>query len=414
MRFLDNDKKREGKRTEIQEKIENFVNLFQPLEDDLIVMTDFFTKAYYIEVHILAQKMIGLGTIDVPLDPEEQSEYRANREVVEDHDAFLRMQEDAINGRTFSNIVAEFNTAFNEDKPLKIIGGQHRFIAIREALEKDIDHYHGIKLYFGLNIEQRLDVQLISNTNIAVASDLLDRMFETLKGPELRNWCQSTGLLLEGQDFSDKKQRTSHITVRLARTFIMSYIEGRKNKKKNYDKVNPTPIIAKTGSVDEAWETIRTNEKDLWSDTKILEAARQFAKLHLKQKEFFERKKKNTLEFAYKAFNYSVLSSWAYIAGILEENEVRLKRHFELSMAEGGDPLNASALQKGRHKTDPDNYRGLGTRTDKKELGRLSELFFLQAEKGSGLNAALVDLAIKKYHAKLATLEVQEAEQKIA
>lgn len=376
-------------------------------------MTDFFTNAYYVEAHIPAKKMIALGTIDVPLDPDEQSEYRANRDVVEDHDAFVRMKEDANRGRTFSNIVAEFNTAFNEDRPLKIIGGQHRFIAIKEALEKKIDHYHGIKLYFGLNVEQRLDVQLISNTNIAVASDLLDRMFETLKGPELRNWCQSTGLLLEGQDFSDRKQRTSHITVRLARTFIMSYIEGRKNKKNNYEKVNPTPVIAKTGSVDEAWETVRTNEKDLWTDAKILEAAKEFAKLHLKQQGFFE-KKKTALEFAYKAFNYSVLASWAYIAGILEDNDVRLKRHFNLSDIEGSDPLNASAMAKGRHKTDPENYRGLGTRADKKELGRLSELFFLQAEKGAGITSALVDLAIKKYHAKLATLEVEEAEQKIA
>ena len=413
MIFLDNDKRRKTKRTEIQAIIEKFVGLFQPLEKSLIVMTDFFTNAYYIEVHVLAQKMIGLGTIDVPLDPEEQSEYRANREVVEDHDAFIRMREDAQQGRTFSNIVAEYNIAFNEDKPLKIIGGQHRFLAIREALDKYVDHYHGIKLYFGLNVEQRLDVQLISNTNIAVASDLLDRMFETLKGPELRNWCQSTGLLLEGQDFSDKKQRTSHITVRLARTFIMSYLEGRKNREKSYDKVNPTPLIAKTGSIDETWEAVRTNEEDLWTDKKILEAAKQFAKLHLKQSGFFE-KKKNAVEFAYKAFNYSVLASWAYIAGILEDNAVRLKRHFDLSMAESGDPLNASALAKGRHKTDPENYRGLGTRADKKELGRLSELFFLQAEKGAGINTSLVDLAIKKYHAKLATLEVLEAEQKIS
>lgn len=218
--------------------------------------------------------------------------------------------------------------------------------------------------------------------------------------------------MLTRRDFSDRKQRTSHITVRLARTFIMSYIEGRNNKEKSYDKVNPTPIITKTGSVDEIWEAVRNNEKDLWTDSKILQAAKQFAKLHLKQKGFFE-KKKSALEFAYKAFNYAVLASWAYVAGLLEDNKVRLKRHFDLSMADGSDPLNASAMQKGRHKTDPGNYRGLGTRTDKKELGRLSELFFLQAEKGAGINTALVDLAIKKYHAKLATLEVQEAEQKM-
>ena len=65
-------------------------------------------KAFYIETYILAEKIIDYGTIDVPLDPEEQSEYRANREIVEDHGAFIKMKEDAKESRTFSNLVAEF------------------------------------------------------------------------------------------------------------------------------------------------------------------------------------------------------------------------------------------------------------------------------------------------------------------
>jgi hypothetical protein len=69
-------------------------------------------------------------------------------------------------------------------------------------------------------------------------------------------------------------------------------------------------------------------------------------------------------------------------------------------------------LAKGRHKTDPENYRGLGYRTDAKERGRLVELFYLQAENGSGITPSLIDLAIKKYHAKRAVLEVAEAEGK--
>jgi hypothetical protein len=38
------------------------------------------------------------------------------------------------------------------------------------------------------------------------------------------------------------------------------------------------------------------------------------------------------------------------------------------------------------------------------------ELFYLQAEKGNGITAELIDLAMKKYHAKQATLEVHRAE----
>ncbi len=414
MKFVDNDSRRQKKRESIEEMMNDFKLNFAPLEEELLVMTDFCTKAYYIESHLLAEKIIKLSTVDVPIDPDEQSEYRANRELVEDSNAFLKMKEDAKLGRTFSNLVAEYNLDFDQEKPLKIIGGQHRYVAIKEALEENnINHYHNVKVYFGLDNTQRLDVQLISNTNIVVSSDLLDRMFETLKGPELRNWCQNVGLLEQGQDFADKKQKSSQITVRLARSFIMSYLEGRKNRKKKYDRVNPVPIIARTGIIDDQWESVRTKEKKLWTDLAMIEAGKEFVKLHQKQKEYFEQKRKKNLEYANKAINYSTVSSWAYVAGILQDNQVRLKRHYELSNTRNIDPLNAISLAKGRHKTDPQNYRGLGTRTDKKERGRLAEVFYLQAEKGDGITQGIVDLGIKKYHAKLANLEVIEAEKNL-
>jgi hypothetical protein len=414
MKFIDEDSKRQNKRDSLKGIIEDFKTPFSPLEEELLVMTDFCTKAYYIESHLLAEKILKLGTIDVPLDPDEQNEYRANREIVEDNNAYLKMKEDAKLGRTFSNIVAEYNLDFDEETPLKIIGGQHRFNAIKEAFEESkINCNHNIKVYFGLDNEQRLDVQLISNTNIAVSSDLLDRMFETLKGPELRNWCQSVGLLAQGQDFADKKQRSSQITVRLARSFILSYLKGKKDKKKKYDKVNPIPIIAKTGIIDDQWEAVRAKGKKIWTDPVMIKAGKEFAKLHQKQKEYYELKRKKNLEYANKAINYSILASWAFIAGILQDNQVRLKRHFELSDISKIDPLNASALSKGRHKTDPPNYRGLGTRTDKKERGRLAEVFYLQAEKGDGITQGIVDLGIKKYYVKLANLDVIEAEKSL-
>jgi len=104
------------------------------------------------------------------------------------------------------------------------------------------------------------------------------------------------------------------------------------------------------------------------------------------------------------------MSAWAFVAGVLASNGVRLKRHYGLADPTGKNPLNAAALAKGRHKTDPENYRGLGYRTDPKERGRFVELFYLQAEKGAGIASGQVDLAIKKYHAKQAALEVLEAE----
>jgi len=75
-------------------------------------------------------------------------------------DLRTRVKDDAKHGRTFSNIVAEFTRDFDPDRPIKIIGGQHRFQAISEALAVGVDEWHGLKVYFGLNMEQRLDVQL--------------------------------------------------------------------------------------------------------------------------------------------------------------------------------------------------------------------------------------------------------------
>lgn len=98
---------------------------------------------------------------------------------------------------------------------------------------------------------------------------------------------------------------------------------------------------------------------------------------------------------------------------MLRSNQVRLARHYELRNYKNRDPLNASALAKGKHKSDPENYRGLGYRTDAKERGRFVELFYLQAEKGEGINKNLVDAAVKKYHAKQAILEANEATERV-
>jgi hypothetical protein len=125
-----------------------------------------------------------------------------------------------------------------------------------------------------------------------------------------------------------------------------------------------------------------------------------------------ETERRRNIDFAEKASNYAILSAWSYTAGILSSNEIRLGRHFSLRREKERDPLNAAVLAGGRHKTDPENYRGLGYQTDTKERGRLVELFFLQAEKGEGIRKPLVDLAIKKFHAKQAMSEVWEAEAK--
>lgn len=410
--FANTDKSIDSLKPKIESLVNEFLGEFHILEKNVNVATDKRTNAFYLESHILARDIIEKGTIDVPLDPDNQPEYRANREIVENNPAYLKMIDDANKKRIFSNIVAEFNTKFDKDFPIKIIGGQHRFLAIEDALSNSVNEYHGFKVYFGLNIEQRLDVQLISNTNIAVSNDLLDRMFETVKGPELRNWSQEVGILKSGQDFTDRKQRGSQISVRGVRTFILNYVEGKKIPDKEFNKINTIPVLAKTGGIDEEWEKTRTDSA-IWYDKKLKKIGKAFAKLIDKQREYFQKKKNQNYEFADKPLSYATLAAWAFIAGVINKNTIRLERHFKLADITSTDPLNALILAKGRHKTDPTNYRGLGTRTDVKDRGRLSELFFLQAEKGGGINKKLVDLAVERYHAKQAMLRVKEMEKNL-
>lgn len=406
----------EGVVEDVGDLVREFAEACEPLEaKHLYVLVDARTNARYCECHIRANKIISLGTIDVPLDPDEQPDYRANREIVEDHVAYEKMKEDASSRRTFSNIVAEFTSAFNAEQPLKIIGGQHRFNAIKQALGDGINEYHGLKVYFGLDADQRLDVQLISNTNIAVSTDLFDRMHETLSGPRLRNWCQEVSLLDRGQDFADKRQRGQQITVRAARTFIVNYYKGRAIKPDKFDVTSTTPIICKTGVPDLDWEDVKVKHPQYWKDAELKKAGQEFALLAQSQRDSFasensKRKGPTSVDYAEKALNFAVLSAWAYVAGILQSNNTRLARHYALRNQSNRDPLNAAVLAKGRHKTDPDNYRGLGYRVDPKERGRFVELFYLQAEKGEGINKKMVDIAIARYHAKQATLEMREAE----
>jgi hypothetical protein len=403
----------------VSKLLEDFANICCPLEvEHLLLLRDNRTEAWYVECHVLANKLVELATVDVPLDPDEQSDYRANREIVEDHIAFEKMKDDAVGRRTFSNIVSEFNRTFDQSHPIKVIGGQHRFTAIKEALKSGVDEYHGLKIYFDLDPDQRLDVQLISNTNIAVSTDLFDRMQETLAGPQLRTWCQSVGLLEPGQDFADRRQRSMPITVRAARTFIVNYFKGAKIPDKSFDSSDTTPSSVKSGVNDSQWDELRKAKPALWQDKGVIAAGKAYSKLIQAQRAAFatppgsKKAKASQIDFAEKGLNFAVLSAWAFTAGILAKNHTRLARHFGLADQVGKDPLNAAALAKGKHKTDSDSYRGLGYRTDAKERGRLTELFFLQAEDGEGITSKKIDLAIKKYHAKEALLEVQRAAAK--
>jgi len=236
-------------------------------------------------------------------------------------------------------------------------------------------------------------------------------MQETQTGPELRDWCQGCGLLERGKDFADKRKLGRALTVRAARTFIINYFRGRNLATNSFEKTNTTPVLAKTGVSDNEWTKLKSENPTIWQDDKLKRAGKEFAALVAAQRAAFKGNSANP-DFEEKALNFAVMSGWAFVSGLLHSNDVRLKRHYALRESNGKDPLNAAILAKGRHKTDPDNYRGLGNRMDPKERGRFVELFHLQSEKGEGITKASVDLAIKKFHAKQAQLEVTEAENR--
>jgi len=140
------------------------------------------------------------------------------------------MEQDALNGRSFEDMVVEYDTSYRIKKPLKVYGGQHRLRAIEKAKDVKGSVFHGVRVYFDLSREQKVEIATVNNTSIAVPNDLLDRMREQLLGSELRDWCQSVGLLEKGEDFADRRSPDTP-TVRIPRPSWLISIEGWMRKK---------------------------------------------------------------------------------------------------------------------------------------------------------------------------------------
>src|SRR3990172_3486440 len=135
------------------------------------------------------------------------------------------MEQDALNGRSFEDMVVEYDTSYRIKKPLIVYGGQHRLRAIEKAKDVKGSVFHGVRVYFDLSPEQKVEITIVNNTSIAVPNDLLDRMREQLLGSELRDWCQKVGLLESGKDFADRRSPDTP-TVRLARSLLLNYYRG--------------------------------------------------------------------------------------------------------------------------------------------------------------------------------------------
>jgi len=99
-------------------------------------------------------------------------------------------------------------------------------------------------------------------------------MMETVKGPELRNWCQTVGLLSKDSDFSDKKQRGNSVTVREARTFILNYY--LRLQVRNFSEEKTDGILAGSGGVSADWEQLKENNPDWNKNKELIEAGKHY------------------------------------------------------------------------------------------------------------------------------------------
>lgn len=382
----------------------------------ILIFKDKKSDSFYTECHITGKNFIELGDTDATIDPDLQEEFRANRELEPDNFYFIQMVDDAKQGRQFSDLVIEYNTDYGEDQPLKILGGQHRHEALKRALSEGANELHGIRTYFNLTKEQRAEIMRISNTNINVSSDLRDRIVEhSLTPPNiLRNFCYEAEILGKDEDFGDKRRYEEEFspTVRTMRSFVVNYFIGRKYTG-DADKDAVVPYLCSTGkNIDPEYLKIfnKFKLKQRFDDKELLETGKMFAKLHdtqYKKAEKFDATVKK--EYKIKTFSLSLISSWAFAAGYLQKYPERLKKLYELpSLSKDDDPLNAKAMSKARHKTDSDSYRGLGTRTDKKDRGRLLQLFlnYSKSDKPK-ITDQMCSAAIDIYHANKARIEAE-------
>ena len=398
-------------------QLQTFIKQFSPYEVQqgikICLYFDKKSKAYYISCHLEGSVLAQYSDTNATLDHDDEDEiYKLNREVTEDQAAYKAMEKDASEGRSFEDIVLEYDKSYRQAKPLKVYGGQHRITAISKNEKTNGSILHGVRVYFGLNRDQKVEIATVNNTAIAVPNDLLDRMREQLLGSELRDWCQKVGLLNNGQDFADRRSPDTP-TVRIARTLIVNFFLAQ-----NASSITDfhEPILCKSGGVDTDYISVRKQIN--WDDPALIEMGKQFARLHSQQyKTVSERKDDNFTEFARKALSLSVVASWSFAAGLFQKDERYLQILYSIpdNVHPPQDPLNAKALSQARLKgTDPDTYRGLGTRNSTKELGRMLEVFLVVAQKNKEkINKDLANAAIQSYEAKRAVNEANKVLRKI-
>ena len=385
-----------------------------------LIFLDKKSGTFYAECHLLGSDFIKFSDPNSTIDPELEELSKANRELETENYYYEQMVSDAKEGRSFSDIIIEYNTNYNESKPLKILGGQHRNQAIIEAVKSKVDITHGIKIYFNLTKEQREDIMRIANTNINVATDLRDRLREDVLKPLLKKFAHATGMLKQGENFGDKRRYDDEFspTVRMMRSFIVNFFHG-KEFNEDVDKNAHIPYLCKSGKdIDSEYMKYynKFKSKDMFDDAQLLEAGKMFAKLHDTQFKNAEKIKSSAKrEYKIKSYNLAIITSWAFASGVLQRTPERLKKLYQLpDLCNGDDPLSAIEMAKSKHKVlDSESYRGLGTKSDNNERGRLLQLFLDYSKSPKPkINEEMCNASISMFHSNLDRKKAEESTKK--
>ncbi len=405
--FEKNAVKNEKVEKTVREFLKNIDTLEKSRKVPVFIFQDGVKKSYYIRCAITGKTMADVISLDARLNPESGATFRGNREIMESHNTFVRMRADAENQREFNDIIAEYVTSYQPKKPLKVWGGQHRSRAIIDAYrQKKVSRYHGFRVYVNLSKEQRIELAMISNTNIAVSNDLFDRqMEETYMGPHLRNWCVKVGLLKEGEDFPDVGSHAERITTQGARSFIVNYFKGKPTGQQvidaELDRNVYEPYLCQTGAfLDEEYQALtKKMGSALWTDKGLNEAAKAFASLHKAQYEAIKKSRVNFKVFRMKAMAPSVLTAWSFVAGLLQSHPARLAVHLTVPQPpkDTTDPLNAEEMNQFRYYQDIETYRGLGTRAIMKDRQRMAQVFLARSiDPAATLDKKLLNQAVNQ------------------
>jgi len=410
--FDDKAKRSSQAKSSVSAFLDQVATLEAKHDMSVIIFQDGASGAYYIKCSLLASDAARLCDLNAKLDVASLESYRANRQLFLKHLTYQRMESDALKGREFNDIIVEYNTEYDPGTPLKVWGGQHRIRAITTACTKS-NRYHGFRIYFDLNKDQRTEVALISNTNIAVSNDTFDRMIEeTMFGDVLRKWCQKVGFLGDGDDFPDVGSRSEKITVKKARSLVINFYLGQERgqelKTTELDKKVYEPYLAETGikagigiTVDLIYSKTMS-EHSILSDEALLTAGKKFLALHNAQYKAVTDPKtsvKNRKSYRNKALIESMLCGWSYVAGLLQSHPERLSNHYRIPKTSGRipDPLNAEEMSKYKHDKDDPTYRGLGTRSAAMDRQRVAQLFLAKSlEEGALIDHKFMDKAVSQ------------------